>query len=55
MADNDLHILNNMSKTDFREFRSLMIEMVLHTDMTSHFSLLKEMKSILQAHNEGGR
>ena len=55
MADNDLHILNNMSKSDFREFRSLMIEMVLHTDMTTHFSLLKSMKATLQAYNEGGR
>ena len=31
MLDNECNILLNMSKTDFREFRSLMIEMVLHT------------------------
>ena len=31
MLDNECNILLNMSKPDFREFRSLMIEMVLHT------------------------
>ena len=31
MLDNDCFILGNMSQSDFREFRSLMIEMVLHT------------------------
>ena len=31
MQDNDCFILGNMSMAEFREFRSLMIEMVLHT------------------------
>ena len=31
MIDNECNILSNMSKTEFREFRSLMVEMVLHT------------------------
>ena len=31
MMDNECNILSNMSKTEFREFRSLMVEMVLHT------------------------
>ena len=31
MVDNECNILSNMSRADFREFRSLMIEMVLHT------------------------
>ena len=31
MLDHDCNILNNMSRSDFREFRSLMVEMVLHT------------------------
>ena len=38
MLDNDCNILGNMSKTDFREFRALMIEMVLHTGETALFS-----------------
>ena len=33
MIDNECNILNNMSKQEFREFRSLMIEMVLHTGL----------------------
>ena len=37
MIDNECNILNNMSKAEFREFRSLMIEMVLHTGNTFHF------------------
>ena len=35
MIDNECNILNNMSKQDFRECRSLLIDMVLHTGMTS--------------------
>ena len=31
MMDNECNILSNMSKAEFREFRALMIEMVLHT------------------------
>ena len=31
MTDNECYILGNMSKSEFREFRALMIEMVLHT------------------------
>ena len=31
MTENECNILNNMNKIEFREFRSLMIEMVLHT------------------------
>jgi hypothetical protein len=40
MIDNECNILNNMSKAEFREFRSLMIEMVLHTGNTFHFIIL---------------
>ena len=40
MIDNECNILNNMSKAEFREFRSLMIEMVLHTGNTLHFIIL---------------
>jgi len=51
MIDNECNILSNMSKTEFREFRSLMVEMVLHTDMSMHFSQLKSMKSLVAASN----
>jgi len=43
------NIFNNMQKTDYREFRSLVIDMVLHTDMSQHFSQLKAMKKLLEA------
>eukprot|EP00094_Tigriopus_californicus_P013766 TCALIF_13321-PB protein Name:"Similar to Pde1c Calcium/calmodulin-dependent 3',5'-cyclic nucleotide phosphodiesterase 1C (Rattus norvegicus)" AED:0.06 eAED:0.06 QI:50/1/0.91/1/0.81/0.83/12/225/855 len=50
IQENNCNIFANMQKADFREFRNLIIEMVLHTDMTQHFSQLKAMKTILQAH-----
>ena len=34
MIDNECNILNNMSRQDFRECRSLLIDMVLHTGRT---------------------
>lgn len=47
-----VNIFNNMQKTDYREFRNLIIDMVLHTDMSQHFSQLKAMqKALLQSHN----
>jgi len=54
MVDNECNILSNMSRADFREFRSLMIEMVLHTDMSMHFSQLKYMKNLVQTAVDGG-
>ena len=39
MQDNDCFILGNMSMAEFREFRSLMIEMVLHTGEFVCFSI----------------
>ncbi len=47
----DCNVFGNMQKSDFREFRNLIIEMVLHTDMSQHFSQLKAMKTVLQQHN----
>lgn len=35
----------------YREFRSLVIEMVLATDMTSHFQQVKTMKTALGHHD----
>ena len=52
MQKHDCNIFNNMQKTDFREFRNLIIEMVLHTDMSQHFTQLKAMKNLLQQQNE---
>ena len=38
MKENECNILNNMSRTEFKEFRSLMIEMVLHTGRERWFN-----------------
>ena len=53
MIDNECNILSNMSRQDFRECRSLLIDMVLHTDMSQHFSQLKQMKTLLASCPEG--
>uniref|UniRef100_A0A8C4RCN7 Phosphodiesterase n=1 Tax=Eptatretus burgeri TaxID=7764 RepID=A0A8C4RCN7_EPTBU len=46
--DGDMDILLNLSKDDWREFRALVVEMVLSTDMSSHFHHIKTLKSALQ-------
>ena len=51
IKEHDCNIFANMQKQDFRDLRNLLIEMVLHTDMSQHFTQLKAMKSILQQHN----
>jgi len=48
LNEHDCNIFANMQKTDFREFRNLIIEMVLHTDMSQHFSQLKAIKTMVQ-------
>ena len=40
MIDNECNILQNMSKSEYKQFRSLMIEMVLHTGMIITFNTL---------------
>jgi calcium/calmodulin-dependent 3',5'-cyclic nucleotide phosphodiesterase len=50
MQEQDCNIFSHMQKAEFREFRNLCIEMVLHTDMSQHFSQLKAMKTLLQQH-----
>ena len=55
MIDNECNILQNMSKSEYKQFRSLMIEMVLHTDMSMHFSQIKATKALLQQAAMGGR
>ncbi|XP_057178994.1 dual specificity calcium/calmodulin-dependent 3',5'-cyclic nucleotide phosphodiesterase 1A isoform X2 [Triplophysa rosa] len=46
--DDDMNILNNLSKDDWREFRTLVVDMVLATDMSCHFQQIKAMKNFLQ-------
>ncbi|NWU94952.1 PDE1C phosphodiesterase, partial [Upupa epops] len=46
--DEEMNILSNLSKEDWREFRALVIEMVLATDMSCHFQQIKAMKNALQ-------
>ncbi|KAM3593745.1 uncharacterized protein V6R79_020690 [Siganus canaliculatus] len=46
--DNEMNIFSNLSKDDWRELRTLVVEMVLATDMSCHFQQIKAMKSFLQ-------
>lgn len=43
----EYNILTGLSKEEYREFRSLLIDMVLATDMSYHFQQIKNMKSML--------
>ncbi|XP_032452834.1 calcium/calmodulin-dependent 3',5'-cyclic nucleotide phosphodiesterase 1 isoform X10 [Nasonia vitripennis] len=47
LREDDCNILQNLSKEEFREFRTLVIDMVLATDMSFHFQQLKNMKNLL--------
>lgn len=51
LKEEEYNILVNLSKEEYREFRALVIEMVLGTDMSSHFQQIKSMKSLL-THSE---
>ncbi|XP_053198347.1 dual specificity calcium/calmodulin-dependent 3',5'-cyclic nucleotide phosphodiesterase 1A [Scomber japonicus] len=46
--DDEMNILLNLSKDDWRELRTLVVEMVMATDMSCHFQQIKAMKSLLQ-------
>uniref|UniRef100_A0A671PH68 Phosphodiesterase n=1 Tax=Sinocyclocheilus anshuiensis TaxID=1608454 RepID=A0A671PH68_9TELE len=46
--DDEMNILYNLSKDDWRELRVLVVEMVLATDMSCHFQQVKAMKNFLQ-------
>uniref|UniRef100_A0A4W3J5Q7 Phosphodiesterase n=1 Tax=Callorhinchus milii TaxID=7868 RepID=A0A4W3J5Q7_CALMI len=48
MQDEEMNILSNLSKDDWRELRALVIEMVLSTDMSCHFQQIKTMRNTLQ-------
>ncbi|XP_055331385.1 dual specificity calcium/calmodulin-dependent 3',5'-cyclic nucleotide phosphodiesterase 1A-like isoform X8 [Paramacrobiotus metropolitanus] len=47
MQKDEHNILANLTKEEYREFRSLVIDMVLATDMSIHFQQIKNMKSLL--------
>ncbi|XP_050772368.1 dual specificity calcium/calmodulin-dependent 3',5'-cyclic nucleotide phosphodiesterase 1A isoform X1 [Gopherus flavomarginatus] len=48
MQEDEMNILANLTKDDWRELRSLVIEMVLSTDMSGHFQQIKTMRHTLQ-------
>ncbi|XP_036401383.1 calcium/calmodulin-dependent 3',5'-cyclic nucleotide phosphodiesterase 1A-like [Megalops cyprinoides] len=48
MQEDEMNILVNLSKDDWRELRALVIEMVMSTDMSCHFQQIKTMRSSLQ-------
>lgn len=47
MREDDSNVVNNLSREEYREFRSLVIDMVLATDMSFHFQQIKTMKNLL--------
>ncbi|CAL1526602.1 unnamed protein product [Lymnaea stagnalis] len=47
VREEENNILCNLSKEEYREFRTLVIDMVLATDMSFHFQQIKNMKSLL--------
>uniref|UniRef100_A0A8C5I489 Phosphodiesterase n=1 Tax=Gouania willdenowi TaxID=441366 RepID=A0A8C5I489_GOUWI len=47
MAEDDMNILVNLNKDDWRFLRSLVIEMVMSTDMSCHFQQIKTMRNTL--------
>jgi len=47
LKEEECNILQNLSREEFREFRTLVIDMVLATDMSFHFQQLKNMKNLL--------
>ncbi|KAK3915870.1 Calcium/calmodulin-dependent 3',5'-cyclic nucleotide phosphodiesterase 1 [Frankliniella fusca] len=47
LREDECNILQNLSREEFREFRTLVIDMVLATDMSFHFQQLKNMRNTL--------
>ncbi|PVD38072.1 hypothetical protein C0Q70_00683 [Pomacea canaliculata] len=47
LREDDTNIASNLSKEEYREFRNLVIDMVLATDMSYHFQQIKNMKNLL--------
>lgn len=52
--DPDSNILQNLGRDELREFRTLVIDMVLATDMSYHFQQLKTMRGLLSLATGGG-
>ncbi|XP_077010486.1 dual specificity calcium/calmodulin-dependent 3',5'-cyclic nucleotide phosphodiesterase 1A isoform X3 [Tamandua tetradactyla] len=48
MQEEEMNIMANLSKDDWRDLRNLVIEMVLSTDMSGHFQQIKTIRSSLQ-------
>ncbi|XP_052582240.1 dual specificity calcium/calmodulin-dependent 3',5'-cyclic nucleotide phosphodiesterase 1A isoform X5 [Peromyscus californicus insignis] len=48
MQEEEMNILVNLSKDDWRDLRNLVIEMVLSTDMSGHFQQIKNIRNSLQ-------
>ncbi|XP_058888198.1 dual specificity calcium/calmodulin-dependent 3',5'-cyclic nucleotide phosphodiesterase 1A-like isoform X1 [Acipenser ruthenus] len=48
MQEPEMNILANLSKDDWRELRTLVVDMVLYTDMSGHFQHIKNIKNALQ-------
>lgn len=52
--DPDSNILQNLGRDELREFRTLVIDMVLATDMSYHFQQLKTIRGLLSLATGGG-
>ncbi|XP_054418416.1 dual specificity calcium/calmodulin-dependent 3',5'-cyclic nucleotide phosphodiesterase 1A isoform X2 [Pteronotus mesoamericanus] len=48
MQEEEMNVLINLSKDDWRDLRNLVIEMVLSTDMSGHFQQIKNIRNSLQ-------
>ena len=46
----DINILRSLSTSEFAEVRRMLILLVLATDMSKHFSLLQEIRALLELH-----
>uniref|UniRef100_A0A0R3RR36 Phosphodiesterase n=1 Tax=Elaeophora elaphi TaxID=1147741 RepID=A0A0R3RR36_9BILA len=49
LKEDDKNILKRLSREEYRELRNLLIEIVLATDMSSHFAQIKTMKAMLSS------
>ncbi|XP_055710282.1 dual specificity calcium/calmodulin-dependent 3',5'-cyclic nucleotide phosphodiesterase 1-like isoform X2 [Phlebotomus papatasi] len=47
LKEDECNVLQNLTRDEFRELRSLIIDMVLATDMSFHFQQIKNMRNLL--------
>ncbi|XP_052867554.1 dual specificity calcium/calmodulin-dependent 3',5'-cyclic nucleotide phosphodiesterase 1-like [Anopheles cruzii] len=47
LKEDECNVLQNLSRDEYRELRTLIIDMVLATDMSFHFQQLKNMRNLL--------